>query len=83
MEEWYVYILECSDMTYYVGTTNDLEKRIAKHNSGKGAKYTKGRAPVKMFYSKEFESRSEACKHEYLLKQFSRQEKLDLIEANR
>jgi putative endonuclease len=81
MEEWYVYIVECSDETFYVGTTNDVEKRVAKHNAGKGAKYTKGRSPVKIRYSRSFESRSEACKHEYLLKQYTRLEKLDIINA--
>lgn len=70
-------------MTYYVGTTNNLEKRLAKHNTGKGTKYTRGRTPVKILYCKEFEDRSEACKHEYLLKRFSRKEKHDLIEASR
>lgn len=66
MEEWYVYILECSDKTYYVGITNNLVKRIGKHNSGKGAKYTRGRIPVEIRYFKSFESRSEASKYEYV-----------------
>lgn len=81
VEEWYVYIVECSDKTFYVGTTNDIEKRITKHNAGKGAKYTRGRVPVKIKYTCSFESRSEACKHEYLLKQYTRAEKLDIIKA--
>jgi putative endonuclease len=79
MEEWYVYILECSDKTFYVGTTNNLDKRVEKHNSGKGAKYTRGRTPVKISYSEVFQSRSEACKQEYIWKKLSRQGKLDLI----
>ena len=83
MEEWYVYIVECSDKTFYVGTTNDIKKRIAKHNAGKGAKYTRGRGPVKIRYTRSFESRSEACKHEYQLKRYSRDEKLDIIQATR
>jgi len=47
---WYVYLLECSDSSLYCGITNDLEKRIATHNSGKGAKYTKVRLPVKLYW---------------------------------
>ena len=80
MEEWYVYILECADSTLYVGTTNDIEKRVIKHNTGKGAKYTRGRGPVKVIYSRCFESRSEACAEEYTLKKYSRSEKLALIQ---
>ena len=80
MEIWYTYIVECSDKTLYVGTTNDIEKRLIKHNAGKGAKYTRGRAPVKIRYSEVFESRAEACKHEYKLKRYSREQKLELIE---
>jgi putative endonuclease len=83
MEEWYVYIVECSDTTFYIGTTNDIKKRIAKHNAGKGAKYTRGRGPVKIRYARSFESRSEACKHEYQLKRYSRDEKQDIIQATR
>ena len=79
MEQWYVYIVECSDKTYYVGTTNNVELRIEKHNSGKGAKYTKGRGPVKLKYALPCESHSEACKKEYELKQYSRTEKRKLI----
>jgi len=79
MEEWYVYILGCVDESLYIGTTNDIEKRVAKHNAGKGAKYTKGRTPVKVLYSACFNSRSEACAEEYKLKKYSRQQKLALI----
>ncbi len=79
MEQWFVYIIECSDSTFYIGTTNDVEKRIAKHNSGKGAKYTRGRTPVKLKYTQAFENRSEACKHEYKLKRYSREEKIALF----
>lgn len=79
MEQWYVYIVECSDKTYYVGTTNNVELRIEKHNGGKGAKYTKGRGPVKLKYVLSCESHSEACKKEYEVKQFTRAEKSKLI----
>ena len=75
---WYVYLLKCSDETLYCGITNDLEKRIQKHNDGKGAKYTKGRTPVVLFKSFECASKSEALKLEYKIKQLSREEKLKL-----
>jgi len=81
MQTWYAYILECADKTLYTGTTNDVEKRVAKHNSGKGAKYTKGRGPVKVLYTRSFESRAEACKQEYLLKQYSKAEKMEVIKS--
>ena len=82
MEEWFVYIVECKDKTFYIGTTNDVEKRVAKHNSGKGAKYTRGRTPVKLKYTQAFENRSEACKHEYKLKRLTREEKVALFRSN-
>lgn len=76
---WYVYIVECNDGSLYTGITNDIDKRIAKHNSGKGAKYTKVRLPVKLKIKFEANDRSEASKLEYKIKQLSRQEKLKLI----
>ncbi|HXB11213.1 MAG TPA: GIY-YIG nuclease family protein [Bacteroidia bacterium] len=79
---WFTYIVECSDKTLYTGTTNDIAERIAKHNEGTGAKYTKGRGPVKILYCHSFESRSEACKHEYELKQFSKTAKFDIIKSS-
>jgi putative endonuclease len=76
---WHVYILSCSDDTLYTGITNDLERRIEEHNSSKlGAKYTRGRRPVTLVYSKEMGSRSDALKEEYRIKQLSREEKLVL-----
>jgi putative endonuclease len=80
MEIWFTYIIECSDKTLYVGTTNNIEKRMAKHNAGKGAKYTRGRTPVKIRYTCSFESRAEACRFEYTLKQYSKKEKIELIQ---
>ncbi len=78
---WYVYIVECSDNTYYTGITNDIEKRISKHNSGKGAKYTRNRGPVKLLWSIESENRSEASKLEYKIKKLKRIEKEKLINS--
>lgn len=75
----YVYILECFDSSLYTGYTNDLKKRVGIHNSGKGAKYTRCRLPVKLVYYEEFETKSEAMKREYSIKQLSRGEKTDLI----
>lgn len=75
----YVYILECFDNSLYTGFTNDIEKRVRIHNSGKGAKYTRCRLPVKLVYYEEFETKSEAMKREYSIKQLSRIEKTNLI----
>lgn len=78
---WSVYILECADKTLYTGITTDLKRRIEEHNSSKlGAKYTKSRRPVKLVYFCKFENKSEASKEEYRIKQFSKKEKLDLID---
>jgi putative endonuclease len=76
---WYTYIVECSDGTLYTGITNNIDKRLAKHNSGKGAKYTKQRIPVRLVYFEIYPSRSEASKREWVIKQLTRKEKFDLI----
>ena len=79
----YVYILECSDTSLYTGYTNHLEKRINVHNSGKGAKYTRGRLPVKLVYSEIYSTKSQALKREYEIKQLSRNEKNKLINSSK
>ena len=76
----YTYIVECKDGTLYTGWTNNLEKRIADHNSGKGAKYTRARKPVTLVYYETFEAKEEAMKREYAIKHMSRKEKEKLIE---
>ena len=76
---WYVYLLECSDGTLYCGVTPKLDSRIAKHNSGKGAKYTRSRLPVKMVYNEKCADRSEALKREAQIKKMKRSQKLQLI----
>ena len=76
----YTYILRCADGSLYCGWTNNLDKRIEAHNSGKGAKYTKGRRPVTLAYYEEFTTREEAMKREAAIKRLSRQEKLKLID---
>lgn len=75
----YTYIVECADGTLYTGWTNDLDKRLAAHNSGKGAKYTSTRRPVRMVYAEAHEDKREAQRREYRIKQLTRAEKLSLI----
>ena len=79
----YAYIVECADGTLYSGWTNDLEKRIAAHNAGQGAKYTRSRRPVTLRYYEEFENKSEALRRECALKKMSRAKKQALIEKGR
>ena len=81
MKTWYVYILRCRDGTRYTGSTDDVQRRLAVHNSGKGAKYTRGRTPVEVIHTEECESYSAALKREYAIKQLTRQQKLELIET--
>lgn len=76
---WYVYIVECSDRSLYTGYTNNLIKRLAKHNGGKGAKYTRTRRPVALYHYEIHPTKSAAMKREYAIKQMTRKEKLALI----
>ena len=78
----YVYILRCADDTLYTGWTTDVERRVAVHNSGKGAKYTRARLPVELVYTEEFDDKVEAQKREYAIKQLARAEKESLIESS-
>ncbi|SEM44610.1 putative endonuclease [Syntrophus gentianae] len=81
MNSHYVYILECSDKTLYTGWTNNLEKRVQEHNSGRyGAKYTSSRRPVKLVYVERLASLSDVLKREGQIKKLSRKKKLQLIE---
>ena len=73
--KYYMYVLLCADGTFYGGFTNDVAKRVATHNAGKGAKYTKTRRPVKLLYHEEFETKSAALKAEYTFKHQSRKKK--------
>jgi putative endonuclease len=75
---WQVYILQCDDGTLYTGITNDLTRRIAAHEQGLGAKYTRGRAPFTLFYQESFKNRSDATKRELAIKKLSRHDKLAL-----
>ena len=76
----YTYLLRCADGTLYCGWTNDLEKRVAAHNAGAGAKYTKARRPVELAYYETFATKQEAMRREVEIKRLTRQEKLALIE---
>ena len=78
----YVYILRCADDTLYTGYTTDVERRVAEHDSGEGAKYTRGRTPVELVHVESYGSRSAAMSREYEIKQLSRSEKESLAECN-
>ncbi len=74
----YVYMVKCADGTLYTGWTTDIEKRIQAHNEKRGAKYTKSRTPVELFYTEECESKSRALKREAAIKKLTRKQKLEL-----
>ena len=76
---WQVYIIECRDGSLYTGITTDLEKRLAAHNAGKGAKYTTSRRPVQLVYYEDAANRSVASKREIAIKQLHRNAKLALF----
>lgn len=78
---YYVYLLRCADGTLYTGFTNDLARRLAVHNAGKGAKYTRGRRPVELVYWESFSNKSSALRRECAIKRLSRAEKLSLIQS--
>ena len=79
-KRFFVYLLLCSDNSLYCGWTNDLESRLAAHNSGKGAKYTQSRRPVKLVYFEELESKSAAMTREWFIKhKMTREQKLNLV----
>ena len=77
---YYVYMLKCADGSLYTGYTNDLQKRVGVHNSGRYAKYTKSRLPVRLVYSEEHESKSSALKREAEIKKLTRSQKEKLIQ---
>ena len=76
---WYVYILRCGDGTFYTGSTNDVERRLAVHRSGKGAKYTRGRGPLELVYQEALPDRSSALRREAAIKKLTRAQKERLI----
>ncbi len=82
--QFFVYILECSDKTFYIGKTVDIKKRLRQHNGEikGGAKYTSGRRPVKLKYIEEHKTVTDALQREAKLKKLSRHEKIQLIRAS-
>ena len=76
---WYVYMLRCGDGTLYTGMTDNVEKRLAAHAAGKGAKYTRGRGPLTLVHTEELPDKSSALKREGAIKKLSRAEKLKLL----
>lgn len=80
-KQWVVYILECKDGSLYTGITDRLTQRLAAHRAGKGAKYTKGRAPLKLRYLEDCKDHSEALKREIAIKKLKKTEKWELCKA--
>ena len=83
-KNWFVYLLECGDQTLYCGITNNIENRLKQHRGEitGGARYTRSRAPLKLVYQEQIETRSKALKREAFIKKMSRREKLELIKNN-
>ncbi|WP_304098821.1 GIY-YIG nuclease family protein [Phascolarctobacterium succinatutens] len=77
----FVYMLRCKDGSLYTGWTNDLEHRLAMHNSGRGAKYTRGRGPLELVYSEELPDREAALRRECAIKKLRREQKLALLQS--
>ncbi|RLM68371.1 GIY-YIG nuclease family protein [Halorubrum sp. Atlit-26R] len=82
MADNYVYVIECADGTLYTGYTTDVERRVAEHDAGEGAKYTRGRTPVTLRHVESFDSKSAAMSREYAIKSLSRAEKEQLIDGD-
>jgi predicted GIY-YIG superfamily endonuclease len=79
----FVYILRCADGTLYTGWTNDVERRVAQHNAGRGARYTRARRPVTLAYREEVPDRSAAMRREWAIKKLDRERKERLVELQR
>jgi putative endonuclease len=77
----YVYVLRCSDGSFYTGYTTDVKRRVREHDAGDGAKYTRGRTPVELVHVERFDCKSAAMSREYEIKQLSRAEKEALVEG--
>ena len=80
-KHWVVYILECKDGSLYTGTTDRLQYRLAAHRAGKGAKYTKGRGPLKLRYLEDCEDHANALKREAAIKKLSKMQKIELCQT--
>lgn len=75
----HVYVLACADGSYYTGYTTDVERRVAEHNEGEGARYTRGRTPVELEHVETYDSRSAALQREHEVKTLSHEEKAALV----
>jgi len=78
-EAWYLYVLECSDGTFYTGVTKDMERRLQEHNDGRASKYTRSRRPVELLYSEKYPGRAEALVRECQVKTMTRRQKEKLV----
>jgi len=83
VSDHYVYMLRCADETLYTGYTTDPDRRVAEHNAGDGAKYTRGRTPVELVYLECYDSRSAAMSREYEIKQLRRADKRRLVDRRK
>ena len=79
--DWTVYIVKCSDKTFYTGITNNIKLRLETHNLGKGAKYTKSRLPVTLMYLERVDDKSNALRREIEIKKLNRSQKINLINS--
>lgn len=79
---WYIYILLCSDGSYYIGHTNNIEQRVERHNQGRGSNWTAKRLPVTLAYFEEFSTQNEAVQRETQLKKWSHNKKWALIQQD-
>jgi putative endonuclease len=79
-ERWWVYVVRCGDGTLYCGATNDVPARVAAHDEGRGAKYTRGRRPVRLIFSRRFGGKAAAFREEARIKRLTRAEKLAMVQ---
>lgn len=79
---WWVYLLECGDSTLYTGITNDVQRRLAMHQAGRGARYTRGRGPIRLLWQEPWPDRASASRRELEVKRLSRAAKLTLVAAS-
>lgn len=79
---WFVYILLCSDKSFYTGISNNPQKRFLDHQAGKGGRYTRSHKPVRIIYSEHWESKTEALKREKQIKGWSRNKKIEILQLS-
>ena len=80
MKPWYLYVVLCSDSSLYTGITTSIQRRLHEHNTGRGAKYTRGRGPVVLVHVRQYKNRSEASTAEAKFKKFRRKKKIQIIQ---